>query len=190
MTTFLPAHTASRAARSGFALVTALLFLIILSVLAVAMFGSSGTQGKISGNTLEHHRAMQAAEYAMRNGEWYLQQGGLQEITCTGMIDLTRPPNKPVVCLNPQANPTAVPWTIGMNLTPTGMTVLAGGGVVSTPGSSAPPDVNYALQPSLYIYKVGADPNGNMLYRLTAAGYGGNQSSVSVLQAMVSVTSN
>jgi Tfp pilus assembly protein PilX len=74
-----------------------------------------------------------------------------------------------------------------MTLTPTGMTVLAGGGTVGAAGSSAPADVNYARQPSLYIFKVGNDPTGNTLYELTAAGYGGNQSSVSVLQAMVSV---
>ena len=172
----------------GFALVTALLFLIILSILAVTMFGSSGMQGKIAGNTLEYQRAMQAAEYALRYGEWLLQQRGLTETTCTQMVDLSVVGNQPMVCLNALANPTTLPWSAGLNLTPVGMTVRAGGGEVFTPGYTGPTDVNYARQPSLYIYKVGPDPSGNMMYQLSTVGYGGNSGTVSVLQAMVSVS--
>jgi type IV pilus assembly protein PilX len=170
----------------GFALITALLFLIILSVLAVTMFGSSTMQGKISGSTLERQRAMQAAEYALRNGEWWLKTGGMLETTCTQMVDLSVPTNQPMICLNDLTSPTSLPWSAGISLTPRGMTVQANGGTVATT-SSTTPDVNYARQPSLYIFKLGADTSGNMLYRLTAAGYGGLLSSASVLQAVVSL---
>lgn len=178
--------------QTGFALVTALLFLIILSVLAVSMFGSSGIQGKISGNTLEHHRAMQAAEYALNYGEWLLKQGGMPSQTCNQMVDLNVPGNRPMICTNPLINPTTVPWTSGMTLTPTGMTVQAGGGMASAPGAAGVGntgvgDVNYARQPSLYIYLFGTDPGGAPLYQLSAAGFGGNSSSVSVLQVVVSL---
>ena len=179
------AHTVHK---SGFALITALLFLIILSVLAVTMFGSSGTQGKISGTTQEHHRAMQAAEYALRYGEWLLQKGGMTSTNCTQLVDLSVATNQPMICTNDLTNPTTVPWPIGMRLTPSGMTVLAGGGVVAATGPTTPGDVNYALQPSLHIFAFGTDTNNASLFRLTAAGYGGNLSSVSVLQAVVAVT--
>lgn len=172
---------------AGFALVTVLLFLIILSVLAVSMFGSSSIQGKISGKTLDHHRAMQTAEYALKFGEWLLQNGNLTEASCTQMLDLAVPANKAVICTNPLVNPATLPWSTGLSLTPSGMAVMAGGGRTPAQGASGTTDINYARQPSLYIYKLGNDASGNPLFQLTAAGFGGSSNSVSVLQAVVSL---
>ena len=174
-------------ASAGFALVTVLLFLIILSVLAVGMFGSSSIQGKIAGKTLDHHRALQTAEYALKFGEWLLQNGNMSEANCTQMLDLAIPANKAVICTNALTNPSTLPWSAGLTLTPTGMTVLAGGGRAPAQNSNSAADVNYARQPSLYIFKLGNDANGNPLYQLTAAGFGGSNNSVSVLQAVVSL---
>ena len=109
---------------------------------------------------------------------------------CTALLNLNNG-DKPVICGNALANPTAVPWPAGMQYLPRGMTVQAGGGLVSTAQGGANADVNYARLPMLYIFQIGADPNANgrTLYRVTGAGFGGDANSVSVLQSVVSVGS-
>ena len=174
---------------SGFALITALLFIVIVTLLAATMFRSSGTQGKIAGNTLERQRALEVAEGALRYGEWLLFQTALpaESATCNQVIDLNTPGALPVICLTPLKNPTTVPWSAGMRFTPNGMTVQAGGGLLPSQGPNTSQDVYYTAQPMLYIQKLGAATDGSMLYQITAAGYGGNAASVSVLTIVTSL---
>ena len=70
----------------GIALVTTLLLLVIITILALSMFRSFGTQEKIAGNIREKDRALHAAETAQQFAEWWLLQGtniAVGATTCT-----------------------------------------------------------------------------------------------------------
>jgi len=59
----------------GFALFTALLLLMIITILAMSMFRAFGTQEHIAGNVREKERAFHAAESVQQYAEWWLLQG-------------------------------------------------------------------------------------------------------------------
>ena len=65
-----------RARQSGMVLITALLLLIVVTILADGMFRSFGLDEKIAGNMREKHRALNAAETAEQYAEWWLANGG------------------------------------------------------------------------------------------------------------------
>ena len=176
-------------AARGFALITSLLFIVIVTLLAATMFRNSGTQGKIAGNTLEHQRSVESAESALEYGEWLLRQTDLppESANCTQIIDLSQAGATPVICTTPLLNPSTIPWAGGMRFTPNGMTVRAGGGLLPSQGPGTPRDIYYTAQPMLYIQKLGLSTDGVMLYQMTAAGFGGNAASVSVLVSVVSL---
>src|SRR5262250_2857874 len=94
---FRPAH-----AQRGIALITSLLLLIIITLLAVSMFRSLGTQEKIAGNLREKDRALHAAESAQEYGEWWLLQGNnaaIGAVPCTaGLLNGTL--NQGQICSN------------------------------------------------------------------------------------------
>ena len=76
-------HGSSASRQRGVALVTSLLLLVIITILAVSMFRSFGTQEKIAGNLREKERALHAAASAQQYAEWWLLQGGN---TATGAV--------------------------------------------------------------------------------------------------------
>jgi len=175
-------HRAPRRQR-GFALITSLLILVVVTLLAVGMYRSFGLQEKIAGNTLEKQRSFQAAQSALQYGEWWLSQGsGGTGIACSGVLSGNTVANMRV-CLNPLAAPATLPWTARLDYTPPGMTVQANGGL-NTGSTGLVGDVNYASQPGLYISYLGLGPDGkSMLYQVTGAGYGGSSTSASVVQS-------
>ena len=59
----------------GMVLVSSMLLLLIITILAVSMFRSFGTQEKIAGNVREKERALHAAESAEQYAEWWITQG-------------------------------------------------------------------------------------------------------------------
>ncbi|HUE12144.1 MAG TPA: PilX N-terminal domain-containing pilus assembly protein, partial [Steroidobacteraceae bacterium] len=59
----------------GMVLVTALLLLIVVTLLAVGMFRSFGLDEKIAGNVREKQRALNAAETAEEYAEFWLAAG-------------------------------------------------------------------------------------------------------------------
>src|SRR2546430_11055085 len=72
-------------AQRGVALISSLLLLIIITILALSMFRSFGTQEKIAGNLREKDRALHAAASAQQYGEWWLTQGNnaaIGSVTC------------------------------------------------------------------------------------------------------------
>ena len=68
----------------GMVLVTALLLLIVVTILAVGLFRSFGLDEKIAGNVREKHRAVNAAETAEEYAEWWLATGNAG--TGTGVV--------------------------------------------------------------------------------------------------------
>jgi type IV pilus assembly protein PilX len=183
----LPTGNLRTRKQGGFALVTSLLVLIIMTLLALSMFRSLGLQEKIAGNTREKQRSLQAAESALQYGEWWLSQGnGGTGTTCTTVYSANTVANMQT-CTNALANPTTLPWTARGDYLPPSMTVASGGGLVSTGVTAG--DINYYAKPSLYIQYLGLDPTGKtQLYQVTGAGYGGSANSVSVVRSTYAVT--
>ena len=63
------------APQRGFALMTSILLLFIITILALSMFRGFATQEHIAGNLREKERALHAATSAEQYAEWWLLQG-------------------------------------------------------------------------------------------------------------------
>ncbi|HEY6922334.1 MAG TPA: PilX N-terminal domain-containing pilus assembly protein [Steroidobacteraceae bacterium] len=174
----------SREYQKGMALVSALLLLLVTTMLGVAMFRSFGFLESVAGNTREKQRALHAAESAQTNAEWWLgAAGGLNATTgsnCSG--GLVASASAWTVCSNALANPATIPWAAGMAYTPNGMTT----GSVGTLN-------NYYLPPAFYISFLsntfdrtsGAQINN---YQIDAMGYGGTNNSAAVVESGYTVS--
>jgi type IV pilus assembly protein PilX len=181
-----PRAPARRPATSrGFILIVGLFFLVILTMLSIAMFRSFGLQERIAGNTRDKQRAFEAAQSALQYGEWWLGQGnGSTGAVCAGVTN-GNVMTSMRVCSNALATPTTLPWTIRTDYQPPQMAVAAGGGVVSVGG-----DINYQAMPGLYMSYLGLAPSGlAQLYQVTAFGYGGNANTTSVVQSTYQIKS-
>src|SRR4051812_18960272 len=61
----LARRRAPQARQSGFILVTGLLFLVVLTLLGLAMFRSSGLMDRITANTRDKQRSFEASQSAL-----------------------------------------------------------------------------------------------------------------------------
>jgi type IV pilus assembly protein PilX len=175
----------ARRQQRGYLLVTALLFLVVLTLLGLGLFRSTGLMDRISANTRDKDRAFEAAQAALQYAEWALANGKVGvDAACTGMVNGN---NTALVhvCNNALASPTAAPWPNGYTYTPPNLTVGAGGGLVSATN----PDINYAAAPIFYIFDLGFAKDGKTtLYEVTAAGFGGNAATMSVVRSTFALT--
>lgn len=171
----------------GVALISSLLILVIVTLMAVSMYRGFGLQEKIAGNTLEKQRSLQAADSALRYGEWWLNQGNTgSAAACSGSTAVNGNVLANMrVCSNQLSAPATLPWAGATEYTPPSMAVSSGGGIDSDKN-----DINYAKIPSLYISYLGLGPDGkSMLYQVTGAGYGGSSTdSASVVQSVYAMT--
>ena len=172
-----------RVHEKGMALVSALLLLLVTTMLGVAMFRSFGFLESVAGNTREKQRALHAAESAQTYAEWWLgAANGLNATTGSTCNALVSTSTSWTVCSNAMANPATVPWTAGMLYTPNGMTT----GSAGTIG-------NYASQPAFYVTFLSTTPiagiNGTTTtYQVDALGYGGTTNSAAVAESGYTVT--
>ncbi|WP_415795178.1 PilX N-terminal domain-containing pilus assembly protein [Comamonas aquatilis] len=151
---------------------------VLLAVMSLGIFGMRNVtlSERAAGNTLEKQRSFQAAESGLRYGEWWLSLNNHGEyINCSDTVDgntisLMR------VCTNALANPADSSWTGYTTYTPENMTISNGGGLASNG------DINYLAQPKLYISYLGKNRRGDF-FQLSATGYGGQESTASVLQS-------
>ena len=172
----------------GIVLVTALLILLVMTVLAVSMFRNYGLQERIAGNSREKQRAFHAAQSALQYGEYWLAQGnGGAGSACSTLLDANATPATIQICSNQltASQIAAVPWKsassadIGVSYAPPSFSVSTSGGTST-----------YAITPRLYISPLGLDPSGlRELYSVSAMGYGGNATAVSVVQSVYSIKS-
>jgi type IV pilus assembly protein PilX len=174
------------AAQRGFVLATTLLLLVVVTLLAVSMFRGFGVAGKISGNVREKQRALHAAELAEQYAEWWLQRPGNAStgIVCNSVVSANTTNKSGAVCSNVLAASTVtqVPWTYGVDFTPSGSTSL-------TTGSASTTSTNvYSSLPRFYISYLGksATNNGN-LYQIDSVGYGTSANAVAVVEATFQV---
>ncbi|MEJ8846914.1 pilus assembly PilX family protein [Variovorax rhizosphaerae] len=177
-------------AQRGVALLTSLLILVIVSLVAVSMYRSFGTQESIAGNTLEKQRSLQAAESAVRYGEWWLGEEGNAGSggACSGTVDGNVLSNMRICGIGSQlVNPGTLPWSSSITYQPPQMPVLATGKVNTDPTKGTVGDVNYAATPALHIALL-EDGTGRKVYQVTGVGYGGRDSTVSVVQSVYAYT--
>ncbi len=182
-----------RTQHKGFVLIASLLLLIVVTVLALAMFRGLGFETKVAGNTREKVRARLAAESTLQYAEWWLSQSNNSAVAipvCSGSVKPTLTSGS--VCTNSLASQVTgndvanAPWLVGTvpasagtSYTPPGMTINASGGVN-----------NYYQAPSFYIQLVGGAADGaGSLYRINSFGYGGSAESVAVLESTYEVGS-
>ena len=190
---FLPYSRRTAHCRSGYgagiALVTCLLILVMLTLLAISMFRGFGLQTKIAANTREKKRAFEAAQSTLQYGEYWLALGTAGTgVNCTTTATIATDADVRV-CSNVVVNAAdPVNWIGALSYTPSAMRVASGGGVATDGNGNA--DINYAKTPSLYLSYMGLAPDGlQMLYSVTAAGFGGSGSTTAVVQSVFATTS-
>jgi len=167
----------------GLVMISALLLLLVATILAAAMFRSFGTQEKIAGNLREKERAMHAAVTAQQYAEWFLQSGAAPVAgVCKSVIDSTAA----VVCSNQInlqdiANPAAWPGAVTYLPPNPASSTSQNMEVTTTPGVGT-----YSSKPTFYIADLGPSkpplPNGE-LYQIDAAASGGTADTVAVVES-------
>jgi type IV pilus assembly protein PilX len=172
----------------GMALISAMLLLVVMTILGIAMFRTFGTQEKIAGNTREKQRAIHTADSAEAYAEWWLTaQGGINATagsSCNTVI--VAGPSTTQVCSNqlstavPGGDVSVVPWTnagteVGIDYTPPGL-------VTTHTGDS------YYRVPRVYISYMSGFYNSttgvqSSSYLIDSAGWGGMPNAVSVVES-------
>lgn len=158
---------------------------ILLAVMSLGVFGMRNVtlSERAAGNTLEKQRSMQAAESALRYGEWWISRNNRGDyIECADNVtghsfSLMR------VCSNPLDKAASLPWNGYTTYSPEKMKISDAGGLAE--GG----DVNYVHQPQLYISYAGKNRRGEF-FLLSAAGYGGQESTASVVQSTFTFSLN
>ncbi|MDP9124505.1 MAG: pilus assembly protein [Pseudomonadota bacterium] len=185
----MPTHPAPRgAAQRGFILVTGLLFLVVMTLIALAMFRSTGLMQRISANARDKQRSFEAAQSALQYAEWWLSTNTPAAATaCTsGLVSGDTVSNIHVCSNTLDSTYLSADWTNAFTYTPPNVQVTstgstAGGQVTTTDTSS---DAIYWKLPGFFIEYVGVNTNkGGKVYRVTAYGYGGDTNTRSVVRS-------
>jgi type IV pilus assembly protein PilX len=169
----------------GFVLVTGMLFLVVLTLLGLAMFRSSGLMDRISGNSRDKQRSFEAAQSALQYGEFWLANGGGGVGTACSTLASGDTVANIHVCANALASgyQSTVPFPAGFTYTPPHLIVDVNAGTTSSG------DVNYQILPGFYIENLGIAPDGtSSVYQVTAYGKGGSADTVSVVRSVYQVT--
>jgi len=184
---------ASYASQRGVALVTSLILLVIITILALSMFRSFGTQERIAGNMREKERALHAATSAQQYAEWWLTQGvngspgsaiscvaGLIPASATAGEICNQTPQQQLGLALMTGSLGATGWNVGMQYTPPGMTF----GNVSGAGGAP-----YFAAPGYWITDLGAafDTPRAEAYQIDAYAFGSAQSTVAIVESYYEV---
>ncbi len=165
------------ATQDGMVLVTTLLLLIVITLLALAMFRGAGLDNRIAGNVLDKQRALQAADSAQEYAEQWLYD----DVTTSPLVSCAAEPAAtaiPVICNEPlvyQTQPADVPWAAGGAFEyTTDITTSTTGGQNTLYG-----------YPMAYIGYLGADATvpGAQDYVVDAWSYGGSQATIAVVES-------
>jgi type IV pilus assembly protein PilX len=196
---------APQAAQRGVVLISAILLLVVMTLLALAMFRSFGIQELIAGNVREKQRALQSAESAAQYAELWLTAPGnilTNSVDCStttvGLVGYSATA-VPYVCMKPVAlidtagNVTSVPWKIsgaevGFTFFP-GANTGAGSGGTSTGDMivSATGILNsYYQAPRFYIGLVSYSAT-QALYRIDAWNYAAPPATSAVVESNYAV---
>lgn len=165
--------------QNGFVLIASLIFLVIMTLLGVAMFKGYTMDQMMGGNLREKSRSFDAAQAALHTAEYWLSQPGnaTNGVTCAGLGMASAPR----VCSDTLLNPaTLASWTDGVTYAPGSMMSVSSSGGSGT----------YAANPTYYIQFLGLDGSGASLYLITAAAQGGNANAVTVVQSAFKISTS
>jgi type IV pilus assembly protein PilX len=173
-------------AQRGMALITSLLLLVVMTILALSMFRSYGTQEKIAGNVREKQRALNAAVSAQQYAEWTLTNGAPPVTSACGAGVV--PAASLQICTLPLGDFTTLPWNTGMTFTQ--FTTNSGNGVQNVVNATASKDT-YIQAPMFYITDLGMAGGGTKgtVYQIDAVGFGGTNTAVAVVESTFMVSS-
>ncbi len=174
------------AAQRGFILVTGLLFLVVMTLLALAMFRSTGLMDRITANTRDKQRSFEAAQSALAYAEWWLANNGPSPAaaTCTGLVTVSKSSDVHVCNTAVESTFLTAAWKNAYVYTPPNLTAVATGTAAGGQvGSATTSDVNYYQLPGFYISLLGTSYKGGNVYQITAYGYGGDANTMSVLRS-------
>lgn len=181
--------------QGGMALVTSLLLLLIITIIALSMFRSFGSQERIAGNLREKDRALHAAVSVQQYAEWWLTtpNGAIaasSPVTCTtAAAVLNANAGEGQICtlasslqnlIGPGNLTQQVPWlSTYVQYSPAGMT---------TPTQVGPNNDPFKLTPGFYITDLGpsADAQGEA-YLVDAFSSGGTIGTVAVVESTYEV---
>ena len=163
----------------GLALVSALLMLVIITLLGVSLFLGVTLQQKAAGNSLQKTRALEVAQSAVTAAENWLNTQSSRQVpqACSSQVIFFR-----LCALSPPtpANPSS--WSSGASrVTLPNVKFSATGATVDT----------YAGNPAVWISYLGRATMGpGNLYEIDAQAYGGNQNALAVIQVVYYVGGN
>jgi type IV pilus assembly protein PilX len=166
-------------AQRGVALITAMLLLIVVTIMALSMFRSYGTQERIAGNTRDKQRATNAAISAQQFAEGWLASGlATGKINCVALISS----NVGQVCSN-LPNLGVLPWTAGVIYTQ--FTSNPVNGVLNTVNAGTQTAGSYYAAPIFYITDLGtyAGDATKEVYQIDALGYGATANTVAIVES-------
>jgi type IV pilus assembly protein PilX len=172
----------------GIALISSLLILLVLTIVALAMFRSFGLQEKIAGNVREKQRALHAAEGAQSYAEWWLGTNSANTtVVCSSLLSANLGQGQ--ICSNKLSDTVAsvagVPWLAAGALV--GVTYNPGNALTIT--TAAAKDTFYSV-PLFYISDVGISADGRgEIFQVDAAGYGSTANTVAVVESTLVVIS-
>lgn len=185
-------------AQRGIALIISMLLLLVVTIMAVAMFRSYGIADKIAGNLREQQRALHAAETAEQFAEYWLTSNGNASSTpapCT--VQLNGNLGFGQICSNELhatmlangGSVTAPPWSIGG--VPVGVTYVPYmPGALAMSVTNVQSGTSYNQTPLFYISDLGASPSGSgEVYEIDAAAWGAASNTVAVVEATYMVGS-
>jgi len=185
-----------KAKQRGLVLVSSLLLLLVVTLMALAIFRSFGVEEKIAGNQREKQRALHAAESAQQFAEWWLSSGTgtTTPIICNSVVVAAVGSTAGQVCANtlPSVAPNQnvanlpLPWAMG------GATAGVAYAPPNMQFNSALPDF-YAQTPMFYISYLGttadsSTSNFKLLYQVDAVGYGANANTVAIVESTYYLT--
>jgi len=187
-----------RTAQRGFVLISSILLLIVMTLLALAMFHSFGIQELIAGNVREKQRALQSAESAEQYAELWLTAPGnilTNSVDCSnssvGLVayNATAVPYicmKPVAAIDDAGNASTVPWTV--STVEVGFSFYPGAiGTNDMTVSATGTSNSYYQVPRFYIGLVSYSAT-QALYRIDAWNYAATKTTPAVVESNYVVT--
>lgn len=189
------------ARQRGFVLIAALLLLVVMSILAMAMFRTNGVQELIAGNVREKQRALQAAEDAETYAEMFMSnmaniQTPALYVSCTnvGIVAYTTT-SVPEFCTQSLltlgvTTPTLVPWNNTNTGAEIGFAFYPGNVTASTDDMTitATAGANTFLQvPRFYVAYLGQVQN-QAYYQVDAWNFASTLNTAAEVEAMYVVT--
>lgn len=170
--------------QKGMALVIALIFLVLLTIIGVAALGNNSMQGRMTYGASERNEAFQAADSAVLSGEnWIASQTAQPVGTCTSTSSSCVPP--------------AIWARDGVTTPPIGITQLTSDTFWTGNGQSFSYTIpSTAAQPQYIIEDLGHDDSGSLsigqgppgfqtyYFQVTARGFGAQSTSRSLVQSV------